>query len=279
MSPPPVLIKERAHSKPVEIHPYNPANRAYMVTQHAGKHLFEYSPKRDVYTYGSRIPFTTTASKHTRLNDLLADYAVFLSALICFRWRHEIDPESREYIQTVARREIQQYRGKWPFSPGALRALELDLYKYCPCKLCCGLPYYEYFKDKTGMLKYENVLEMFDLLMDEECAEIRGKWDKVFAAHVIGTAGVADIVDWTNFEEEWKRRDDEECAWKWLWEGEYRDLVVVYVPEGGEGKGVRLLDGVESGKMEADAGEENYHGMVTRRKQRKQRKQVIPELN
>jgi hypothetical protein len=91
------------------------------------------------------------------------------------------------------------------------------------------------------MLKYENVLEMFDLLMDEECAEIRGEWDKVFAAHVIGTAGVADIVDWTNFEEEWKRRDDEECAWKWLWEGEYRDLLVVYVPEETEREGEERL--------------------------------------
>jgi hypothetical protein len=100
-----ILITEPAQGKPLDIWPHCPVNWAYTVTHHAGKHLFEYSPERGVYTYRSRIPFTTVAFKHARLNDLLADYALFLTAVVCFRWRHEIDPESREYIQTAARQD------------------------------------------------------------------------------------------------------------------------------------------------------------------------------
>jgi hypothetical protein len=94
-----------------------------------------------------------------------------------------------------------------------LRVLKEDLQR-CECEICSGIKYWRFFKDASGRSKWENVVEMFGILMERECETIRRKWNKKFAAHAVGIEGVANIHAYTIFGQWWQERRDEECAWR-----------------------------------------------------------------
>ncbi|KAE9376689.1 hypothetical protein N431DRAFT_462509 [Stipitochalara longipes BDJ] len=213
----------------LRIIPLTRSNTIDMHVFHAGKHHFLYNPHLNTYAYKGQIPFLVTRAKQERLYDLLADYMHDLLADIGVR--RGLDVKFASGIMTPvdwnqrsqiieARQEFERWRGRarvlnWE---GFARDLVKDLkiwYDERERRKYERRRYYEYFL----AMREENVWEMFALLMDEGCREIRERWDEVFAAHVVGTDGVADIFENVDFEERWKKRNDVECAWRWLREG------------------------------------------------------------
>ncbi|PMD64009.1 uncharacterized protein K444DRAFT_660694 [Hyaloscypha bicolor E] len=277
----PILISQEPGFKPLQILPLTPLNKAKLAFFHAGKHHFTYSPRTGLLTYDGRIPYPpihTRRAKRERLYDLLADYVVHILDEIALRggFKKYVERKKKEINAMEIPREIRrpvsqlrrtragmrEWRGLNPalMSDGFLKGLAEELIaSQCTCKKCERMRY----PDRFSRMRDENVWEMFHLLMDEDCREVRESWDVVFAAHVIGTDGVEDILGYTEFEERWRGRDDKATAWRWLREGEYGDLVAGYdVPdgEGGKGKGKR---------KEAPCDEkENSHLMVTRKKKK-----------
>jgi hypothetical protein len=278
----PILISEEPGFKPLQILPLDPLNKAELAFFHAGKHHFTYSPHTGLLTYSGRLPYPpihTRRAKRERLYDLLADYVVHILDEIALRdsLKNFVDRKKKKQIiknaleipEDIRRRASQlrrtragmrEWRGLNPalLSDGFVKGLAKELTaSRCTCRKCERVRY----PDRFSGLRDENVWEMFHLLMDGDCREVRESWDVVFAAHVIGTDGVEDILGYTEFEERWRGRDDMATAWRWLREGEYGDLVAVYeVPEGKGEKGKR---------KEAPCDEvENPHVMVTRKKKK-----------
>jgi hypothetical protein len=292
----PILISEEPGFKPLQILPLDPLNKAELAFFHAGKHHFTYSPHTGLLTYSGRLPYPpihTRRAKRERLYDLLADYVVHILDEIALQDSLKNFVERKKKKQTIknaleipedirrrasqlrrTRAGMREWRGRNPalLSDGFLKGLAKELIaSRCTCRKCERVRY----PDRFSGLRDENVWEMFHLLMDGDCREVRESWDVVFAAHVLGTDGVEDILGYTEFEERWRGRDDTATAWRWLREGEYGDLVAGYeVPEGkggkGKGKEVVVREGEGKGKRkEAPCDEvENLHVMVTRKKKK-----------
>jgi hypothetical protein len=176
----------------------------------------------------------------------------------------EIPREIRRPVSQLRRTRagMREWRGLNPalLSDGFLKGLAEELIaSQCTCEKCERMRY----PDRFSGMRDENVWEMFHLLMDEDFREVRESWDVVFAAHVIGTDGVEDILGYTEFEERWRGRDDKATAWRWLREGEYGDLVAGYdVPDGEGGKRKGKRKGAPCDEVE------NSHLMVTRKKKK-----------
>jgi len=228
----------RYSNNQLRIVPLTKDNAYHILKYQAGRHCFFYYPDTEEYLYWGRISFLDPKAKHERLYSLLADYVHGL--LDCIADRHllthkqmnnDMSPDDEENIVHIAETKALLHSLRGHARPLATKAFprrpardlrtwhDKALYeKYKTAR------YYDYFK----FMEKESVWEMFALLMDEECREIREVWDEVFAAHVLGTDGVADIFQQVEYEDRWKRGDDWECAWRWFDEGKFEDLVVVY---------------------------------------------------
>lgn len=86
------------------------------------------------------------------------------------------------------------------------------------------------------MLSPDNTLEMLTLLGDDDFAEIREKWRRVFLRHTQRT--IEEIMDYFSskvLKDLEEGIDREENAWKNLVErGNYSDLVLYYNPDAPE---------------------------------------------
>jgi hypothetical protein len=205
---------------------------------HGGKHFFVYLPDDNKYVYQGRIPFICKRAKEERLYDLLADYVSGLFCCIWARsglaWKREHDlmtPTDRvdEAGINESRQNLAERRGRYCLLRDALfpRDLTKDLQRWYNDgwkKRSAKSSYYDYFP----WMQEENVWEMFNLLMDAEMGEIKERWNPLFAAHVVGTDGIADILNNVDYEEKWEQMNHGECAWRWFYEWKLVDLVVGY---------------------------------------------------
>ena len=223
-------------------------NHAYWILNYwAGKHYFWYYPETNKYIYYGRVTFLNAAAKHNRLYELLADYTHGL--IDCALERNYPDSNPEDYNLHPEERGVEAHEKMYydlRHLRGATRAVST---KEFPGDLATSLRtwklpalmekykrqrYYKCF----DFMAHENVMEMFALLMDEDCKEIRKLWDEVFVAHVVATDKIKDIpddieeiLDHTDYLDRWQEREwveEKECAERWLYEGNFRDLVVVY---------------------------------------------------
>ncbi|KAN0117147.1 hypothetical protein V8E51_003124 [Hyaloscypha variabilis] len=128
-----------------------------------------------------------------------------------------------------SRQNLAERRGRYCLLRDALfpRDLTKDLQRWYNDgwkKRSAKSSYYDYFP----WMQEENVWEMFNLLMDAEMGEIKERWNPLFAAHVVGTDGIADILNNVDYEEKWEQMNHGECAWRWFYEWKLVDLVVGY---------------------------------------------------
>jgi hypothetical protein len=241
----------------VQIHPLTKSHQSNLLAQHAGKFGFVYNLHTRAYSYVSRIPYTSTIAKKNRLDDLLADYAAYLLRVIAGRQCNSLTEEELDFLKKV-QMELLWWRGCAGLKDSHLIGLAEDLkQEYCPVERLQRKQYFSYFVD--GGIKYENICEMFVLLMGEELKGVRETWDDVVKAHLNnvkydgdGLEGVEDLYDWEYFKEEWKERDDERIAWGRLWSGEYEDLVIWYGTNEWKGKGVEGVAGFRNAEEYKD---------------------------
>jgi hypothetical protein len=251
----------------LRIIPLTKSNTLNLQAFHGGKHFFVYLPDDNKYVYKGRIPFICKRAKEERLYDLLAEYVSGLFCCIWARsglaWKREHDLMTPtdcvdEAIINESRKNLAERRGRCCLLRDALfpRDLTKDLHKWYNDgwkKRSAKSSYYDYFQ----WMQEENVWEMFNLLMDEEMGEIKERWNPLFAAHVVGTDGIADILNNVDYEEKWEQMNHGEYAWRRFYEWKLVDLVVGY------DVGCPLYQEIQYERYEDDEdsdGDENYEG-------------------
>lgn len=200
-----------------------------------------------MYIYQGRIPLSSVKGKQKRLLDLLHEFAAMLIPEIVLR-RPNLNDDDLSKLSKI-RIELQEKRGGFNMGKEDLVTLEklLNMNEYSECQTCYRMKNPNTFK---GMWP-ENKVEMIFLLQDNDCAEIRKTWEKIFFAHNRHT--IRENIEY-GF---WNHIDDSiiwgEAAWMFLAEeGNYSDLFLYYVPEVAEDvEPAEMTEEIHPGEEEA----------------------------
>jgi hypothetical protein len=258
------LTQEPTPGFPVQIYPLDNHLEDIILEKHANKHLFQYNPEMGDYMYQGRIPIATVKAKRKRLLDLLHDYALFLTEVIEIR-RPELNNEELSWLSRV-RDGLLEKRGSFNLEEKHLVIFEKLLKDFEPCYECRAMSKLELFGDICP----ENTIEMLYLLGDDDCAEIRQVWEKVFFLHIQET--IEDVLEYSPFERLTMKTIPERTPWANLMEkGNYADLVLYYFAEAPENVRPANTTEEEHQMEEKTSGHmnlERFHPMVTRNRRK-----------